>query len=693
MKGHNHLEQLDEKLKSMPKPELNQHTKLEIKQAIRNTKPTRFRSFQKLTVTLGTVFALFIFSVLLITNLDVTEEQSHTQVAFNELIDEEIGKITGYEATNQDVIYSSSNEEVIQVFQDSIGSMEFTETKENSSSDETTTIELYDYEMKKIETLTFTGKSIVTINGMNYKMSDDNLEQFTSIFFTDQYIVEDTDEVESTDDEKVFEEELTKAPGERDWDIILEAVQNGADPNIALLAAAKDNQSTAVIELLNLNASVDATGDDSNTPLMLTTSIDTVEILLEHGADHSATNHLGHTPLILAIYRHQSQIVERLLDTGANPNTVLPDSEMTVLQLAQFFEDQQTIDMLLEYGAENGAEDDEEFINSWMTSQIPSLSEMLNTELLEHAAIGRLPGQSAIQIPADSRTFPKRFGQPFETYPAGDGMAHVYGDHIFFKHNEEDLFTSYRFELNPDDHVTVRELFQAIGEPSSISTVNQTIGSQTNLLYDLTYYQIQFVMEGEVEANSEGEITSYYEDSPITSLELIYKQPGIVEHANDVLEMLIAEDMDALADAVHPEKGLVFGPFLQVDHSPVVDDHEPIQFTAAEIPTLLDNQEMLNWGYHAASGLPIEMTAQEFYDSYVKPTNYVEPDGIFVNELNIRDDYLNYVGERFPESQLVEFFHDTEDIDTLDWSGLALVFEKYEGNWKLVAIMHDEWTP
>ncbi|MFD2044227.1 ankyrin repeat domain-containing protein [Ornithinibacillus salinisoli] len=686
MKNQNRLEQLDERLKSMPKPDLNQHTKLEIKQAIQNTNTGRFKYIQKLTVTLGTVLAVFIFSILIMTNIN--EEKQVAEQTFHDFLHGDTAKIVGYKTNEPNVKYASSKQEIIQLFDETVGAVELTETVERSSENETT-IELYDSKNELLNTLKFTGGNIVTINGDHYHMNADIIDQFTSTLFTEEYmVVSDEEDEETVDYAKVLTEELEKASENRNWDNILDAVENGADPNAPLLIAAKENRRNIVEELLRHDANPNTLDDSSNTPLMLTTDHSTVELLLEHGADHSIVNTSGHNALILAIYRHQHEIVISLLDNGADPNTALPNNGMTVLQMAGAFGDQELSDILLQYGADEieGYE-----IENWMISQIPSLSLMLDSDLVSYASIGRLPGIDSIQIPSDARTFQGRFGDPFETFTVDGDVAHVYGNHTFIKLEEQDLFTTYRYELHPGDQVSVQEIIDELGWSSNVF-VNESTQEQT-LLYDLVNYEIQFAFEGEAVFNEEGEATFFNGEGAVRSLELTYKQPGIVEHAHEVLELLIAENMNGLADEVHPEKGVLFGPFLQIDHTPMSEDHEPVTFDLNEVSNLFNIQETFHWGDHAASGLPIVMTTREYFDSYVKAANYVNPDGIYVNEINSRGDYLHYVSERFPDSQLVEYFHDSEDMDTLNWGGLGLLFEEYNNSWKLVAILHDEWTP
>jgi hypothetical protein len=55
---------------------------------------------------------------------------------------------------------------------------------------------------------------------------------------------------------------------------------------------------------------------------------------------------------------------------------------------------------------------------------------------------------------------------------------------------------------------------------------------------------------------------------------------------------------------------------------------------------------------------------------------------------------LENIHEVYPDGVFVEF-HFTgfnEQYDGMDWKSLRLVFEQDGGSWRLVGIVHDQWT-
>jgi uncharacterized protein len=103
-----------------------------------------------------------------------------------------------------------------------------------------------------------------------------------------------------------------------------------------LPAAAIAGDTGAVRRLLELGMAVDAPDAQGCTALLRAAGgghRDTLEFLLDHGADPQRAAHTGATPLSAAVSMRQGEIVERLLAAGATLEQRLP-GDVTVLMLA-----------------------------------------------------------------------------------------------------------------------------------------------------------------------------------------------------------------------------------------------------------------------------------------------------------------------------------------------------------------------
>jgi hypothetical protein len=683
------LESLDESLRLMPKPNLSKVKETQIKRTILNTRtpktsPKKKINYKAITASIGAVAAALLFAVLVYGNLG-QEQPQPTQLTFSSFVDEDITKVSG--EMNEDT-YVSDDRSIINLFYETIGEMQFTET-EATNIQYREVIEVYQENGNSLETFHFTDSNVVMIDGNKYEIEASKWHDFKEIFFTEEYLVvedveeEPEEEPEETENvQELLDAELAKAPPERNWEAVLQYIRKGANPDRALLLAAKENIEPIIPQLLKAGADPNAIDGDKNTPLTLTTSTEVASLLLNSGADLNHRNARDYNALVKAVYGHQTEMVKLLLEAGADPNTtVTPNSDVSVLWMAGKYNNQPIGDLLLQHGADQVEGYD---LESWLVSQIPNLSEMLGVRnsLRWGASIGRLPGLEAVQMPADPSTFPGQFGEPFESFSVEGGTADVYGDHIFIKPDGQDLYTAYRYELNPGDWVTVAFIENDLGEPSS----SFMIGDKRVISYNLGQYEIRFAYDGTVSSPKAYTAIEY--------LELLYKQPGVAEHAKDVFNLLAENNMSELASLVHPEKGLLFAPYLQLTWNPMTEETEPVTFEAEAIPELLHDQTVYHWGYGGGSGLPIEMTPQEYFNDYVYTQQ--EPDAVYVNQQNLTapEFFTENIRGMFPDAHMVQYsFHETVPGEDLSWVHVTLIFEPYNNEWKLVGILHNAWTP
>ncbi|QGH33237.1 hypothetical protein GI584_03930 [Gracilibacillus salitolerans] len=156
------------------------------------------------------------------------------------------------------------------------------------------------------------------------------------------------------------------------------------------------------------------------------------------------------------------------------------------------------------------------------------------------------------------------------------------------------------------------------------------------------------------------------------------------EQANQIIELLADQNFEELATYVHEEKGLLYSPYVNVSESDLV-------FDPSEVAAFKEDTEEYVWGVEDGSGFPIELTPVEYHEEYVYQADYLNPDEITFDKTDSRGNMINNIKEFFPESHHVEFYK--EGQEELDWSSLNVVFESNEqGEWKLVALVNDQWT-
>jgi TonB family protein len=112
------------------------------------------------------------------------------------------------------------------------------------------------------------------------------------------------------------------------------AVKN---PNIILSWYVIKNDPLTVNEMLVKGALVDGKKSDNYTPLMIAAwmgNLDIVKLLIDSGASVNRVSHDQISPIIFATIKNHQNVVEYLLDKGANPvNT--PEKQFNAIQISQ----------------------------------------------------------------------------------------------------------------------------------------------------------------------------------------------------------------------------------------------------------------------------------------------------------------------------------------------------------------------
>ncbi|MBO9600775.1 MAG: hypothetical protein J7559_23505 [Cohnella sp.] len=157
--------------------------------------------------------------------------------------------------------------------------------------------------------------------------------------------------------------------------------------------------------------------------------------------------------------------------------------------------------------------------------------------------------------------------------------------------------------------------------------------------------------------------------------------------AQDVIEYLRERDLDALAPLIDSKLGLRFSPY------PYMNTESDQVFQADALPDFKDSKK-LKWGMEDGSGEPIELSFRDYYEKFVYNKDFSAAPSIGVNTLVSKGATTFNVADVYPNASFVEYHFpgfDTE-MEGMDWQSLILVFIPAEGDWKLAAIVHGQWT-
>ena len=171
-------------------------------------------------------------------------------------------------------------------------------------------------------------------------------------------------------------------------------------------------------------------------------------------------------------------------------------------------------------------------------------------------------------------------------------------------------------------------------------------------------------------------------DTPLSTEEIIR------DKSDQVIAALRDRDLDRLASLVHPAQGIRFSPYAFVLES-------DISIAVEDLPNLLSQATVLLWGVYDGSGAPIELTFAQYYDQFIYDQDFANAKAIAYNQrIGGVGATIDNISDFYPGGVTIEY-HFTgfeHEYGGLDWRSLRLVFMKFEGEWFLVGIVHDEWT-
>ena len=152
------------------------------------------------------------------------------------------------------------------------------------------------------------------------------------------------------------------------------------------------------------------------------------------------------------------------------------------------------------------------------------------------------------------------------------------------------------------------------------------------------------------------------------------------ELALTVAELFKSGDFVSLSGYVHPIYGVVFSPKMTVSLKSCRC------LSPADLASLDRDTALRVWGTAEGSAVPLELTARDYLMLYVNDRDYTAARLIGVDYPARVGNALDNTADVFPSGHYVELCCTGEDAAS--WTTLRLVFEEYEGNWYLTAVIH-----
>ncbi len=162
----------------------------------------------------------------------------------------------------------------------------------------------------------------------------------------------------------------------------------------------------------------------------------------------------------------------------------------------------------------------------------------------------------------------------------------------------------------------------------------------------------------------------------------------LLDTACYLLHVMKNHDYEALANLVHPERGVTFTPYSTVDFG------TDLTFTPDQIRNLEEDKTVYTWGITDGRGNLINMTMDQYFASFVFNVDYTQASQIGVDRIIMSGNALENLTDAYPGCRFVDFCFPGTDpaYQGIDWNSLKLVFAPGESHWFLVGIIHGQWT-
>ncbi len=173
---------------------------------------------------------------------------------------------------------------------------------------------------------------------------------------------------------------------------------------------------------------------------------------------------------------------------------------------------------------------------------------------------------------------------------------------------------------------------------------------------------------------------------PVSVVSADMKNDELAKLATAVAERIAEGDYESLSQYVHPVYGLVFVPYSTVN----LGSNQC--FTPQRVAIVGHDSAVYIWGVKYGSDEPIQLTPSQYFSEYVYDRDYARAPVMGFNTVLRAGNALENVTAAFSDGQFVDLYFPPTSAETSDWRILRMVFEDYEGEMKLSALIHSEYT-
>jgi len=155
---------------------------------------------------------------------------------------------------------------------------------------------------------------------------------------------------------------------------------------------------------------------------------------------------------------------------------------------------------------------------------------------------------------------------------------------------------------------------------------------------------------------------------------------------SEILAALKSKDYGRFSEFIHPEKGIRFSMYAFVE--PQKNKH----FSREEFIKYISTPTKFTWGEKDGSGDLMVISLKDYLETWVFKMDFTKSE-FYLNEFKATGNSLNNLKQIYPDTDFTEnYIPDSEKYGGMDWNALRFVFEEFQGEFFLVAVVNDQWT-
>lgn len=157
--------------------------------------------------------------------------------------------------------------------------------------------------------------------------------------------------------------------------------------------------------------------------------------------------------------------------------------------------------------------------------------------------------------------------------------------------------------------------------------------------------------------------------------------------ADMAIQALKNKDMSGL-NQITSKEGIRFSPYS------FINTGKDIVLKKDDLANIISSKTEYVRGNADGTGDPIILTFSKYMDKYIYDVDFAKLAEKHINENLIRGNTINNSSDVYPGKYIIEYYVPGIDpqYEGMDWRALSLVFQKEDNEWKLIGIIHNQWT-